>query len=308
MRIIFVGNPGSGKSFILNSLIGHVVFPSGVSIGAGLTQKTSPYFDPPKSTTFVDTPGLEDVEHIATTARQISNALSFPGPAKLVFVTTLEEGRVRPADVTTVKVVLDALETAGTSTTNKYAILVNKLSQPAMTQLSNATARDAVLLAFAQFKPTSYIAFFPFLDNAAGQDNLLNVHAQDYHNFLKRIPTLQLQSNEVIVQVRDYQKEKEQLERQLMATREAINRAQQQSNGASLLNDVNNPDNRRRLQEMFFGAMDGFRENLQSGEYNEQLFILLHVIGTQVLQKLLGPGARAMSVDGRGSDRDHEVD
>lgn len=36
-HILFVGNPGTGKSTLLNSLVGSAVFKSGVSFGGGLT-------------------------------------------------------------------------------------------------------------------------------------------------------------------------------------------------------------------------------------------------------------------------------
>ena len=36
VKVIAVGNPGSGKSTVLNSLAGEFLFESGVSIGSGL--------------------------------------------------------------------------------------------------------------------------------------------------------------------------------------------------------------------------------------------------------------------------------
>lgn len=37
-HVVFVGNPGVGKSTLLNSLVGSAVFKSGLSTGSGLTQ------------------------------------------------------------------------------------------------------------------------------------------------------------------------------------------------------------------------------------------------------------------------------
>ena len=55
-KIIAVGNPGVGKSCILNSLAGEKLFESGLSIGTGKTYE----LDIKRSKTghqFIDTPG-----------------------------------------------------------------------------------------------------------------------------------------------------------------------------------------------------------------------------------------------------------
>ena len=57
VKIIAVGNPGAGKSCLLNSLAGEPLFRSGVNIGKGLTyelneKKTEHYY-------YMDTPGID---------------------------------------------------------------------------------------------------------------------------------------------------------------------------------------------------------------------------------------------------------
>ncbi|EFA85999.1 hypothetical protein PPL_01232 [Heterostelium album PN500] len=56
--INFLGNPGGGKSTLCNSVIGKVVFESGVSVGKGLTTKTQSY--KLENRLIVDSPGLSD--------------------------------------------------------------------------------------------------------------------------------------------------------------------------------------------------------------------------------------------------------
>ena len=95
--VILAGNPGSGKSTLLNSLAGKITFPSGVSIGEGLTTivQTARGTD---GKLYGDTPGLDDVAIRAKAAGEMNKILRANNAIKLVFVVTLEAGRVKPAE------------------------------------------------------------------------------------------------------------------------------------------------------------------------------------------------------------------
>merc|ERR1712050_711336 len=102
-NFVLVGNPGVGKSAILNGLTGTKNFPSGISIGAGLTSQLAMFkYD---GDVYMDTPGLSDIELRREAAVSIKKAMSRGGKFKLFFVLTIEAGRCRPADVMTMKLV-----------------------------------------------------------------------------------------------------------------------------------------------------------------------------------------------------------
>src|SRR5260370_12822136 len=72
-RFIFIGNPGVGKSTLINSLIGQEVAVAGISGGVGLTKFFSEYRHDGKW--YMDTPGLADTKLREQAARKIEKAL-----------------------------------------------------------------------------------------------------------------------------------------------------------------------------------------------------------------------------------------
>ena len=56
VKIIAVGNPGAGKSCILNSLGGEPLFRSGVNVGRGLTYRLDEKIN--GNGYLIDTPGM----------------------------------------------------------------------------------------------------------------------------------------------------------------------------------------------------------------------------------------------------------
>ena len=57
---ILLGNPGTGKSTLLNGRIGSAQFKSGASIGTGLTAELQIYVDHAGGVNYLDPPGLHD--------------------------------------------------------------------------------------------------------------------------------------------------------------------------------------------------------------------------------------------------------
>lgn len=122
-KVILLGNPGSGKSTLLNSFSGSCKFKSGISFGGGKTRQWKAV-TLPNNVTFIDTPGLADYEIRSEVAKNITEALQEGGNFKFLFVATTLNGRFKAEDVTTIKLVLDAVPQIDV---DEYGIIVNQL-------------------------------------------------------------------------------------------------------------------------------------------------------------------------------------
>lgn len=107
--IVFLGNPGVGKSTLCNSILGDAVFSSGISIGKGPIATKKEHIHENKL--YIDTPGLDDVKFRAQAAEEIEKALKHNNNYKLVFVAMLDSGRIRAADLVTINIICDAIKT-----------------------------------------------------------------------------------------------------------------------------------------------------------------------------------------------------
>uniref|UniRef100_A0A7M5XC70 G domain-containing protein n=1 Tax=Clytia hemisphaerica TaxID=252671 RepID=A0A7M5XC70_9CNID len=136
--LLVAGNPGSGKSTVLNCLMQSRSsemlqedqrFQSGVSIGSGMTYQLD--VKELNGIVYMDTPGLDDIDKRKQAAEAITQALKRDGSYQIIFVVTLEAGRVRPADVATISLILDSAP----EITN-YGVIFNKLSKPVLRELT----------------------------------------------------------------------------------------------------------------------------------------------------------------------------
>ncbi len=194
MHILFVGNPGVGKSCLLNSLIGQVHFDSGVSVGTGLTRVLKTVRGP-DGNFYSDTPGLEDVEMREIAAEEISKALQSSGDYKVVFVCTLEAGRLSPNDLATVAAVLNAIERENIDIENPYSVLLNKVSQQVLHRCRSTAVCNTLVDAFSSVKPLSHLGFLPYFHELDTAPKKMLPDATLLKGFISDAPIIRIPSS-----------------------------------------------------------------------------------------------------------------
>lgn len=168
-----VGNPGVGKSTLLNGMCGpkpdgSVAFKAGVSIGTGLTT-TLQRFSLSEGVTFYDTPGLADTKTKKQAGEEISKLLEEDRGLKLIFVVTLEEGRVRPQDSMTIDLVLSAIEL---NTNDMFCVIVNKLEKKVLGMIKSRPQKEALMRKQLTDKHrTSHWMYVERVEKLAGEDD-----------------------------------------------------------------------------------------------------------------------------------------
>jgi hypothetical protein len=127
--IVFLGNPGTGRSSLLNSIFQKPIFRSGTNAGTGLTRRVECHLYEDKL--YVDTPGLDDIELKYQAASEIEKALKHSNNYKVIFVITLESGRIKPADLVTINTVCDAIKT-----NFEYGLIINKATEESIEEVN----------------------------------------------------------------------------------------------------------------------------------------------------------------------------
>ncbi|KAJ0395629.1 hypothetical protein ATCC90586_010766 [Pythium insidiosum] len=120
---IFLGNPGAGKSTLINCLIGKQIFDSGISHGQGLTTYHQQVVV--DGIAYMDTPGLADIRIQEQAAKEITMALKKSGKYKVFFLVRLQAGRIINEDLATMERVLDAIKVNNL----RFSVVINGISE-----------------------------------------------------------------------------------------------------------------------------------------------------------------------------------
>jgi len=197
-NVILVGNPGVGKSTILNSLMGEARFRSGVS-ASGVTEiLQSQDFMGIK---YVDTPGLDEYKKRKQAGEEIERALKQNGSMKLIFICVTEGGRVRSSDLATIDIVLGAFR-EGFKKNIRYGILVNKMDD------ENYEIIDEIIKQFDNVEiRTQHIDFMP-RNNVYKGNNISADLPSGIIDFIYSIPTMRPNKDDVMKLVIDKYEER----------------------------------------------------------------------------------------------------
>ena len=177
---LFVGNPGAGKSTIINSLLKQRVAEAGSSDdGGGVTKKCALYQN--GNIVYIDTPGLDDINTRVDAAKEIEKSLKQDGKYRIFFIIKTDNLRIRPADLETIDIVLDAINLQNI----EYNIIINQLTgKDAKVFYSNSDTIESSLF-YSYFQSGKYknnkIRFIDMnIDVLMGKSNLI-----DMNDFLK---------------------------------------------------------------------------------------------------------------------------
>lgn len=231
LNILVAGNPGCGKSTFLNCLMGKRGFKSGLSYGSGMTYELDKVKSKNEKYCFLDTPGLNDEEKREQAAQAITRALKQNGRYLILFMTTLENGRVKPEDIATMKLVLDAAPSI-----TSYGIIVNQLGCKEWRELqSNENPRDPTqrpaemvraMLLKALPRKTSHILYMRSFLCLASQSNRAIRLPPDVLKWVQDVPRVHIDAGDVqAVQFDQFEKIKKehgQQIRKLLADREEM--------------------------------------------------------------------------------------
>jgi len=259
---LFIGNPGAGKSTFLNGLLQRPAFASGISLGKGLTSVCQIERDD-YGNVYLDTPGLSDVTMREKAAHEISKALRNGGLFKIFFVITLETGRIRGDDKTTMRLVTQAAPIG-----NFYSIIVNKLEPEVIELLKDPQQKREFITMLNEGLPgATAIHFNEYDPTLAAKKNMVPILSPELLAFILGAPTLLIPSEQVKdVRANEYEEIKEAFNKELTMLRENNDVLQQKvQEQAQKYEEIvrQNKEQQEQMQAQFATQMSQMKQNYE---------------------------------------------
>jgi len=224
--ILMVGNPGTGKSTLLNCYAEANLFKSGIVALSGLTYELDK--ETFRGRRYLDTPGLNDALKRKQAAEAITLAMRQEGHYRLFFVMTLKNGRLLPEDVTTMNKVLEAAQ--GQLQDNSFGVIFNQVTDAEYEMLmkdEEQTRRQFEQVLFTdqtsdrKLSKTKHIFFNRESRFLIGRDNIWEPLPMKTRRFINSIQGVKVAREKVEdIRVEDWDDTLER-ERQLTAAAEA---------------------------------------------------------------------------------------
>lgn len=187
----FLGNPGTGKSTLANNLVQRAVFRSGpVFNGRGLTRELETYYDKENGVMYFTPPGLDDPFEGGrmNAARFTEEGLRLGGPTKIIFVMTIEAGRICQADLVTKNLILDSLANVQNL---QFGIIVNKISQnflKALVEDEDRMKEFSIAINAGCERKTPYVHFMACIEELTDNADALHPMPDALRAFIDLVP------------------------------------------------------------------------------------------------------------------------
>ena len=175
-----IGNVGSGKSTLLNGILNEPIFKTKTTT---LQVAKDSY-----GRRCIDTPGLAHTDINVKAAQEIDLAFLMEGSFTLLFVITLEAGNVRPDDIATMRLVLEATHLK----TDEFSVIVNKISPPILKCIDTDEGfRNLLHMIINSTLPekTNFIHYFPHIKELANAKDQKLPLTDALYQFLESCPS-----------------------------------------------------------------------------------------------------------------------
>jgi GTP-binding protein EngB required for normal cell division len=193
-----VGNPGAGKSCLLNMFLQKAHFKSQISLDLlPITSETQIY--PYKGKNYIDTPGLDAMEGREKCAKEIQKALKGttgrPCIVTVIFVIGTTEGRLQPSDIATINLILDAAEEIRFN----FSLVVNKLEPILHESFKNNSENIIARLNKGLKYSTKSVYFMPLKPELVGNTGtVIPPYDAEFREFVLRAPMVEITPEKVM--------------------------------------------------------------------------------------------------------------